>query len=97
VSTGRSCQGVYEDRFFVGSEPLVFPNPFDTNTRLLLGSSTEKVRIDIFTISGSLVKSEQSTPRGGEVDLDFSSLLSGIYIVKVKGETIEGTVKVIKR
>ncbi len=97
VSTGISCQGIYEDRIFVGSKPIAFPNPFDEGTRILLGTSTEKVRIDIFTIGGSLVKSEQSTPRGGGVDLDFASLHAGIYIVKVKGETIDGTVKVIKR
>ncbi|WP_289060734.1 reprolysin-like metallopeptidase [uncultured Zobellia sp.] len=97
VSTGISCQGIYEDQFFVGSKPIAFPNPFNESTRVLLGASTEKVRIDIFTIGGSLVKSEQSTPRGGGVDLDFSVLHSGMYIVKIKGETINESVKVIKR
>ncbi|WP_446050837.1 reprolysin-like metallopeptidase [Zobellia laminariae] len=97
VSTGLSCQGIHEDSFFVGSDPIVFPNPFDSNTRLVLGTSTEKVKIDIFSIGGALVKTEEGTPRSGGIDLDFTSLQSGIYIVKVKGETIEGTVKVIKR
>ncbi|CAM4120683.1 reprolysin-like metallopeptidase [Zobellia roscoffensis] len=97
VSTGLPCQGTYEDSFFVGSEPMVFPNPFNHSTRMLLGASTEKVKIDIFTIGGALVKSQQGTPRGGGIDLDFTSLHSGIYIVRVTGETIEGTVKVIKR
>ncbi|WP_276169041.1 reprolysin-like metallopeptidase [Zobellia alginiliquefaciens] len=97
VSTGLACQGVFEDSFFIGNEPMVYPNPFDYSTRMLLGASTEKVKIDIFTMGGALVKSQQATPRSGGIDLDFSSLHSGIYIVTVTGETIEGTVKVIKR
>ncbi|SIT06842.1 Por secretion system C-terminal sorting domain-containing protein [Zobellia uliginosa] len=97
VSTGLACQGIHEDSFFVAGDSVVFPNPFDEITKILLRSSTETVRIDIFTLAGRLARSTEAVPRSGAIDLDFTGLPSGIYLVRVEGETIKGVVKVIKR
>ncbi len=97
VSTGLSCQGAYEDEFFVSDRPIVFPNPFDDVTKLFLGALEEDLIIDTYTVSGQLIKSERYTSNGREVDLDFVGLPSGIYFIKFKGKTVEGTAKIIKR
>ena len=97
VSTDLSCQGVYEDKPFVSSRPIAFPNPFENGTKVLLGVLEEDVMIDIFTASGQLIKSEEYAPNGRELDIDFTGMPQGIYFVKLTGKTVDGTLKVIKQ
>jgi subtilisin-like proprotein convertase family protein len=97
VSTDRSCQGVFENRFVISERPAVFPNPFDKFTRLFLGAVEEKVTIAIFSADGQLVKEGLYAPDGNVVDLDFTGCPPGVYVVKFEGENTSGTTKVIKR
>ncbi|NNE78260.1 MAG: T9SS type A sorting domain-containing protein, partial [Pricia sp.] len=96
ISTDMPCQGIFEDHLFISEEPVVFPNPFDTKTAVLLGS-TEAVQIDIFTIEGRLLKSGHYVPNRPEIELDFMEFPSGTYFIKFKGAKVNGTIQVIKR
>ncbi len=97
VSTNQTCQGVYEDQFFISTGPTAFPNPFSNVTRLFLGAVEEQLCIAIFTADGQLVEDAEYAPKGNQLDLDFTGLPSGVYIVKFEGENTKGTTKVIKR
>lgn len=97
VSTDQTCQGVYEDQFFISNGPTAFPNPLVSITRLFLGAVEAQLTIAIFSADGQLVKEDMYTPNGNQVDLDFTGLPPGMYIVKFEGENNRGTTKVIKR
>ncbi|PKA98726.1 putative secreted protein (Por secretion system target) [Flavobacteriaceae bacterium MAR_2009_75] len=97
VSTLKSCQGVFEDEFFISSSPKVFPNPFRANTKLLLAEAEENLTIGIFTSNGQLIKSSNYKPNGRELDLDFTALPPGIYMVKLNGRSVQETIKVVKQ
>ena len=97
VSTDQACQGIYENQFIISNGPTAYPNPFNTTTQLFLGAAEEQVTIAIFTADGQLVKEEAYAPNGNEVNLDFTGLPQGVYIIKFEGENTKGTTKVIKR
>ncbi|HDZ13284.1 MAG TPA: T9SS type A sorting domain-containing protein [Pricia sp.] len=97
VSTDQTCQGVYEDEFLISSGPSAYPNPFVSTTQLFLGAVEEQLAIAIFTMDGQLVKKDTYAPQGNQVNLDFTGLPPGVYIVKFEGENTKGTTKVIKR
>lgn len=97
VFTDQTCQGVYEDQFFISTGPAVFPNPFASNTQLFLGAVERQLTIAIFSVNGQLVKEEEYAPNGNQVDLDFTGLPPGVYIVRFEGKNSRGTTKVIKR
>ncbi|WP_373518068.1 reprolysin-like metallopeptidase [Pricia sp.] len=97
VSTDQICQGVYEDQFFISTGPTAFPNPLASATRLFLGAVEVQLTIAVFSADGQLVKEDTYTPNGNQVDLDFTGLPPGVYIVKFEGENTKGTTKVIKR
>ncbi|MGB7393572.1 MAG: reprolysin-like metallopeptidase [Pricia sp.] len=97
VSTDLSCQGSYEDRILISQDATAFPNPFNSMTRLFLGAVEEVVTIAIFSAGGQLVEEKRYAPDGNKVDLDFTGLPPGVYMVKFEGENNSGTTKVIKR
>ncbi len=97
VSTDQICQGVFEEQFFISSGPAAFPNPLVSTTQLFLGAFESELTLAIFSADGQLVKEATYSPNGNEVDLDFTGLPPGMYIVKFEGAHTKGTTKVIKR
>lgn len=97
VYTNLPCQGAYEEQFYFINEPIVYPNPFNNNTTLHIGSELQEIQVKIFTVDGRLVSSKNYTSNGIELNLDFTSLPSGMYYVAYKGVALKGTIKVIKQ
>jgi hypothetical protein len=96
VFTSIPCQGVYEEQFARFDDPIVYPNPVVDVAEIYLGSGQEEVAIRIFSADGRLISSTTRTALDGKIELDFSSMSTGIYYLQYKGETIQGTSKVIK-
>lgn len=97
VSTAKSCQGVYVDEFFVSRSPVVYPNPFQNLTKVFLAEDEEEVLVGIFASNGRLLASKTYRPNGREMELDFTGWPEGVYIVKLHGEKVRETLKVIKQ
>ncbi|MBU0765975.1 MAG: T9SS type A sorting domain-containing protein [Bacteroidetes bacterium] len=77
----------------------VFPNPnkgiFTVNAE---GLKSEKIRIEVFTVTGDKVLSrEETTGSGYSRNVDISNLSVGSYIVQVKAGNCHYTQKIVKQ
>ncbi|WP_298142512.1 T9SS type A sorting domain-containing protein [Flavobacterium sp.] len=72
----------------------VVPNPFTEKFNINIGSFQE-AEVDIFETYGRKVKS--IILRGGETQINMSELSAGMYLVKIKINSKEQTIKVIKK
>lgn len=85
-----------EDRIIPGAV-RVYPNPAQDEVHILFEQShTGRVTIDVFDFRGKLVRSSvHFSPE--EITVDLSANAPGIYLVKVFGEGLSVTRKIIKR
>ncbi len=97
VFSNLPCQGVYEENIFLSDKPIVYPNPVVDIAKVFFGAFIEEVAVEIYTIDGRLVLAQNYQVNGTEFPLDFSRYPSGIYYVKINGNTMKGTSKVIKQ
>ncbi|APQ17678.1 zinc-dependent metalloprotease [Maribacter hydrothermalis] len=96
VFTNIPCQGIYEEEFGFFEKPIVFPNPVKDIVKVYLGSNQEKVLVRVFSVDGRWVFDESVLSQDGVVEIDLSSLSTGVYYLKYKSVKIKGTSKVVK-
>ena len=97
VYTDIRCQGLYEEVFFVEEETMVYPNPIKDVAKLILGSSISEVtEVTIYGLNGKLMRKESHLVTSNEITLDFTGLSAGLYVIKVIGQEINRTYKVLK-
>lgn len=73
----------------------IYPNPFSTETRLILKDSFYKVSLEIYNLIGEKVRQIQNL-KSNEVIIKKENLTNGIYLFVLKqNETIVETQKVI--
>jgi hypothetical protein len=73
----------------------IFPNPINDKINLKITDLKGDAKVMIFDQKGSLVKEETISQMNTEIDM--SQLSSGLYLVKVKGENIDHSQKIIKQ
>jgi subtilisin-like proprotein convertase family protein len=96
VSTGLTCQGVYEDTIIIVDEAYIAPNPASTQTTIYTGIAYDNCEVQIFVINGGLVKVVAFENSSSTLDLEVSNLPKGVYLVKLTGDNIRKTFKLIK-
>ncbi|WP_430908242.1 reprolysin-like metallopeptidase [Maribacter sp. 2-571] len=96
VNTGLSCQGSYEERFYLFDGLAVYPNPFVDRVTVNVADAGI-FTMEVYSLNGKLVLSDSKTIPGTEAVLDVSGLASGTYFLKVFGESQNETVKLIKQ
>ncbi len=97
VSTAIPCQGSYEEQFFYSDQPWVYPNPFTDFLTILIGSETNGVTVGVYGMNGQYIQSGYYSGDRTKIELEFSTLPSGIYILKIEGPAIKATTKIIKK
>lgn len=97
VSTGLACQGVYEEQFFISEGPVAHPNPFVDRVKVSFGSQVTSIRADVFSAEGRLLHSTTEQVNGAEMELNLSSLPGGLYHLRLEGEKVRKTIKLLKR
>ncbi|TCK68753.1 putative secreted protein (Por secretion system target) [Winogradskyella wandonensis] len=96
VTTDLECQGVFEETIIVTDEFLVYPNPFNNDLKIYNGISDEEVDIKIYSLFGQLVFSKIIQNQGSTIEVDTSSLASGMYVIMLQSDSMRTTHKIIK-
>ena len=97
IKTGADCQGVFEETIFLSDDILLFPNPFKNYLHVNLGDrKTEEIQINIYSTSGILVRSKKYQAQKGNIDIETSSLASGVYVIDLRRKDDHTTFKIVK-
>jgi hypothetical protein len=100
IYTEKLCQGVYEETIFNSENGQIslFPNPTTGKITIGIPGEEESVTAEIISLSGALqLKQKLIVQKNRLVDLDVSYFISGTYIVKVNGSTVNSSVKLMKK
>ncbi|WP_304621896.1 reprolysin-like metallopeptidase [Robertkochia aurantiaca] len=98
VSTDKSCQGVIEKTFIIGTQLSVFPNPATDLITLSGKELSNATGFSVYDLNGRLVltgKPVITTSNTWKIDL--SSIPSGMYIGSLNGIESEKTFKIVKK
>lgn len=97
VSTDLACQGIYEERILVSDNFLLSPNPFENEINIFNRDTAEAVKINIYSMFGTLVISKTLHSRDNIMTVDTSELAEGMYIISVESKSMFSTHKMIKK
>ena len=98
ISTGIECQGLFQDTYLNSYEVKYAPNPFKEELQLYIGGQDNIVEIGVYSSNGQLIDYQNiSLPFGvRNYTLDTAKYKTGVYIINIKGETIDQSIQVIK-
>ncbi len=97
VTGSLPCQGSFEEVILMGTEPLIYPNPFVNELEAYLPAVESQVQVRVFNMLGQTVLSNSYQPKDQAISIDFAGLPSGVYLLNVIGDGINYSSKVIKR
>ena len=98
ISTGIECQGLFEKTYLNSYEVKYAPNPFKEQLQLFIGGKDNIIEIGVYSSNGQLIDYQTvSLPFGvRNYTLETTNYKQGVYIVKVRGETLDQSIQVIK-
>lgn len=80
---------------------LAYPNPFSNKLYIYLaGETSENLTIELFDMTGKLaLSSEISSPTNDHFfeDADLSALREGVYLLRIKGESVYEVMQIVKQ
>jgi len=98
ISTPQDCQGVHVEQVFISEQIKHYPNPVQGELNLVIPGEDRETTITIYSRSGSMIKRYQrQIPFSRIVTLNTTELRTDVYVIKVNGQTVEQTFKIIKR
>lgn len=97
VYTNLACQGEYKETFVIAAGMLLAPNPTQDFVTLFLNDFKGDFSLKLFSFNGRLVKSISKNTNSGRVDLQLSEFPPGMYLLKISGEELNETFKILKR
>ena len=97
ISTVLDCQGIHEETFFVSENVRLFPNPFQNELNVVIPGTDKTTLVEVYNSLGQVMYNKQhNIPISRTFSIDLSTLKRDIYIVKIKGTSVNKTKKVIK-
>ncbi|MDP3468568.1 MAG: IPT/TIG domain-containing protein [Daejeonella sp.] len=97
VYTDKLCQGMIERTFFMDAVQI-FPNPFDTELNLVLGSEYwGTIKVGIMNMGGKLIYSKDHQPEGGILKLYLQDLAPGPYLLQITSGEHRTVRKILRR
>ena len=98
ISTPQDCQGIHVEQIFISEQVKHYPNPVQGELNLVIPGEDRETTVEIYDRSGKLLKCEENLiPFSRIVTINTTELRTDIYVVKVNGQTVEQTFKMIKR
>jgi hypothetical protein len=89
----NDCQGHIVDSFYIGDAIQVFPTISSDNIHFL--SNDEPFNVMIFNLEGKLIKVMDYQQKANI--LDISAWEAGVYILKIRTDNTEESIKIIKK
>jgi surface protein len=98
ISTGIECQGLFENTYLNSYEVKYAPNPFKDELQLFIGGKDNLVEIGVYSSNGQLIDYQTVSLSFGmrSYTLETANYKQGVYIIKVKGQTLDQSIQVIK-
>ncbi|MDO6472192.1 PQQ-dependent sugar dehydrogenase [Maribacter sp. 1_MG-2023] len=98
VNTNQHCQGEFEETIYLGTTPIIYPNPVGNSLSIDLKTLTiDKIEIAIFTEAGVLVHSDNYKVEQSIIEINTSLLSSGIYFLRLKNDNFNKSFKLLKQ
>ncbi len=97
VSTGLTCQGVFEEAYFISDAPILYPNPVSSMLSVALRWPVTEVGIKVYAANGALVLNTSKQVDTEALQLDMSSLSNGLYYLVVASGERYYAGKIMKR
>jgi len=98
VSTDKLCQGIIVKHISAGNDITLYPNPIDNILNITLGQDPAKMAlVEVRDLNGNLVFSGKYANQYGSIQVDLSSLTSGIHVLKLGLTNSESIFKIIKK
>ncbi|AMC11198.1 hypothetical protein Lupro_07985 [Lutibacter profundi] len=83
VKTAVTCEGVYSKTIELLDAIVAYPNPTRGNIEIILPISEQEVTIELYNIHSQLISKNVYLIVYGKVQLDLTTIPSGVYIAKV--------------
>jgi len=98
ISTGIECQGLFEGSYLNSYEVKYAPNPFKEQLQLYIGGKDRFIELGVYASNGQLIDYQNIILPFGvrQHTLNTASYKQGVYIIKIKGETLDQSIQVIK-
>ena len=97
VKTTTLCQGEFKEFIFVGETPMAFPNPATSRVNITLPVNTY-AEYYLYDLQGRLLQNGEADGRySGNARVEIGSLPSGIYLIRIEGDNLDQTLKIVKQ
>ena len=97
IGTPQDCQGVHEEEIFISEQINYYPNPVNDHLNIVIPGTDVETQVQLYNRSGALVNTlSKKIPRSRIVKINTSQWVEDIYIVKVKGVTVDQNFKIQK-
>jgi len=98
ISTGIECQGLFQETYLNSYEVKYVPNPFKQELQLYIGGQDNIIEVVVYSSNGQLIDYQNiSLPFGvRNYTLDTAKYKTGVYIINIKGATLDQSIQVIK-
>lgn len=91
------CQAGYNEDVFVSEEVRAYPNPTTGPIQLFVAGRDRQVKLIVSSLTGTVVRSALvSVPENRLIATQLFDLHAAVYLIKLEGETVNKTLKVIK-
>ncbi|MGO4920511.1 PQQ-dependent sugar dehydrogenase [Maribacter spongiicola] len=98
VNTNQLCQGEFKETIYLGTTPIIYPNPVGNSLSIDLKTLTlDNIEIAIFTEAGVLVHSDNYKVEQSIIEINTSLLSSGIYFIRLKNDNFNKSFKLLKQ
>ena len=98
ISTPQDCQGVHTEKVFISEQVKHYPNPVQNTLNIVIPGEDNSTTVKVYDRSGNLInRYQESISFSRMISINTSQLPSDIYVVKVNGQTVDQTFKMIKR
>ena len=98
INTDLNCQGIYESYFFISHDVFHYTSATHNDVVFSFGGSDDRINLSIHDIRGvQLGSSVLTLLNNREYNYNLKNFDKGVYFFKFNSETIDKTIKILKR